>query len=60
MGYDILKFRGRFLQEPRGRLILQEQEQVIADVKREGVLPEDIECQVHDFFKEQPIQGMTT
>lgn len=57
-GHQCVALRQRFPQLP-GRIILQEQEHVIAQVK-DNPLPgfEGIESEPYDFFRPQPIKGM--
>lgn len=55
LGHDILEFYTMFPHLP-GRLILQEQPQVIKQAKANG-LPQRIELMAHNFFDSQPIKG---
>lgn len=53
MGHDLREFKDK---HPHilGRLILQDQDAVIAQVKESGT---GIEAMVHDFFTPQPVKG---
>ena len=58
MGHQCIALRQRY-PELLGRVILQDQEQVISQVKA-SPLPgfTNIETHSHDFFKPQPVKGM--
>ncbi|KAL9612354.1 MAG: hypothetical protein Q9167_003041 [Letrouitia subvulpina] len=55
LGHDILEFYTMFPHLP-GRLILQEQPQVLRQAKANG-LPQKIELMTHNFFEPQPVKG---
>lgn len=55
LGHDILEFHTMFPHLP-GRLILQEQPQVIRQAKANG-LPQKIELMAYNIFESQPIKG---
>lgn len=54
-GFYLEEFRTKF-PDWKGRLVLQEQETIIEQVKSMGLNPK-IEYQSYDFFTEQPIKG---
>lgn len=53
MGHDLREFKARF-PHISGRLILQDQEGVIAQLKQSSP---GIEATAHDFFTPQPVKG---
>ncbi|KAJ4392556.1 hypothetical protein N0V85_006959 [Neurospora sp. IMI 360204] len=55
IGHDLQKFRDAF-PEAKGRLVLQDLEPVVAQIK-EGELAESIERMAYDFLTEQPVKG---
>lgn len=55
IGHDLQKFRDAFL-EAKGRLVLQDLEPVVAQVK-EDELDASIERMAYDFLTEQPVKG---
>lgn len=52
-GHDLEEFKTKWPEVP-GRLILQDQPHVLAEIKS---LNPAIEVTPHDFFKEQPVKG---
>ncbi|KAL1954422.1 hypothetical protein VTO42DRAFT_1192 [Malbranchea cinnamomea] len=52
-GHDLEEFRAKWPDVP-GRLILQDQEAVIGQIKK---IHSSIEPMAHDFFTEQPVKG---
>lgn len=55
IGHDLQKFRTAF-PDAKGRLVLQDLEPVVAQVK-EGELDDSIERMAYDFLTEQPVKG---
>ncbi|KAH8429529.1 uncharacterized protein LDX57_007191 [Aspergillus melleus] len=55
-GHDIEEFKTKWPEVP-GRLILQDQPHVLAEIKSLNLA---IEVTPHDFFKEQPVKGART
>lgn len=54
-GHDLLSFQEE-IPGYTGRLILQDQPKVIADVE-DGLMEKGIECMANDFFISQPVSG---
>lgn len=53
-GHDLDQFRAKFPKQSNGRLVLQDQDHVLAEAKD---LHEGIQKMQHDFFTEQPVKG---
>lgn len=56
-GHDAIKFVQKF-PESAGRIVVQDQPQVITTGNEAGVPSQGVKLEAHDIFKPQPIQGM--
>lgn len=55
-GHDIMEFRRKH-PEVKGKFVVQDLPEVVAKTKT--LVTPDIDTMEHDFFKEQPIKGMS-